>query len=139
MLLSFSFRVDVFSSLHIIAFVWITFHIQNGLLASITTVSSGKMIRVNFTVLLLALKFVVVKLLLPGRHFFVGSIRVKPQDNTSLICRSEFRRSLSHPYTHCTVIANTYDYFLNSNDLNFLKSYKYPLLNVSNLPILTRV
>ena len=131
-----SFPVNVFSSLHIIALVWITFHIQNGLLASITTVTTGKMIRVKFSALV-GLEACSLKLFLPRRHFFVGSIRVKPEDSTSLICRSECRRSLSHQYTHCMGIATTYDYFLNSNDLYFLKSYKYLLLNVSNLLILT--
>ena len=95
------------------------------------------MIRVNFSALV-GLEVCSFKLFLPSRHFFVGSIRVKPQDSTSLICRSEYRRSLSHPYTHCTVITTTYGYFLNSNDIYFLKSYKYLLFKVSNLPILTR-
>ena len=96
---AFVFLVDVFSSPYIIDFVWITFHIQNGLLASITTVSSGKMIGVNFSALV-GLEVCSLKLFLPSGHFFVGSMRVKPQDSTSLICRSEYRRSkkLSHPY-----------------------------------------
>ena len=139
MLPSFSFRVDVFSSLHIIALVWITFRIQNGLLESITAVSTGKMIRINFRALV-GLEVCSLKLFLLSCHFFLGSIRVKPHDTISLICRSGYQRSLSHPYSHCTVIVTTYGYFLNSNDFFFflMKSYKYLLLKVSDLPILTR-
>ena len=79
MLLSFSFRVGVFSSLHIITLVWITFHIQNGLLASITTISTSKMIA------LVALEVCSLKLFVPSCHFVIGSMRVKPQDSLTTI------------------------------------------------------
>ena len=103
----------------------------------ITAVSTGKMIRINFRALV-GLEVCSLKLFLLSCHFFLGSIRVKPQDSISLICPSGYQRSLSHPYSHCTVIATTYGYFLNSIFFFFMKSYKYLLLKVSDLPILTR-
>ena len=79
---AFVFLDDVFSSLYIIALIWITVHIQNGLLTSITMVSACKIIRVNFSALV-GLEVCSLKLFLPSCHFFVGSMKVKPQHSTS--------------------------------------------------------